>query len=60
MGMDIGNLSGPIIFGAIIERFNSYHVAFLIAPILLLITTLVLLPYSIKNEIKVCVFKHQK
>ena len=60
MGMDIGNLSGPIIFGAIIERFNSYHVAFLIAPILLLITTLILLPYSIKNEIKVCVLKHQK
>ena len=52
IGMDIGNLGGPIIFGIIVESFNNYKIAFLIAPIISLIATLILLPYAIKNEIK--------
>jgi MFS family permease len=34
MGMDVGNLSGPTMFGTLIERTNSYQVVFLTAPLL--------------------------
>ena len=50
MGMDVGNLSGPTMFGALIERANSYQAAFLIAPFLPLISATVLLPYALKNN----------
>jgi MFS family permease len=50
MGMDVGNLSGPTIFGALIEKTNSYQVAFLAAPFLPLFSAIILLPYAFKNN----------
>ena len=49
MGMDVGNLSGPTMFGALIERANSYQAAFLVAPFLPLTSALVLLPCALKD-----------
>ena len=50
MGMDVGNLSGPTMFGALIERTNSYQVVFLTAPFLSLASAMILLPYALKNN----------
>ena len=50
MGMDVGNLSGPTMFGALIERTNSYQVVFLTAPLLPLFSAMILLPYAFKNN----------
>jgi MFS family permease len=50
MGVDIGNLSGPTMLGALIERANSYQAAFSIAPFIPLIPALVLLTYALKNN----------
>jgi len=50
MGMDVGMLGGPTMFGALIERANSYQVAFLISPFLTLVSAIVLLPYALKTN----------
>lgn len=50
MGLDVGNLSGPMLFGILIENFNCYQVAFSIAPVLPFISAMILLPYALKNE----------
>ncbi|MGF3498273.1 MAG: MFS transporter [Candidatus Methanosuratincola sp.] len=43
MGMDIGNMVGPLIFGAVIQASGSYPESFLIAPVLTFIAALVVL-----------------
>ncbi|MGQ9759394.1 MAG: MFS transporter [Candidatus Methanomethylicaceae archaeon] len=43
MGMDVGNLGGPIIFGAVIQTCGSYESAFAIAPVLPLLSALLVL-----------------
>lgn len=43
MGMDIGNMVGPMIFGAVIQASGSYPKSFLIAPVLTFIAALVVL-----------------
>lgn len=41
MGFDVGNLSGPIIFGIIVQTTGIYQNAFMIAPFLTLVAALV-------------------
>lgn len=53
MGLDVGNLSGPMLFGILIERFNCYQTVLSIAPLLPLISALILLPYALRNEVRV-------
>lgn len=48
MGMDIGNLLGPILFGALIERYG-YRTGFFIAPFFPLITSIILFLYNFMN-----------
>ncbi|MEN3025970.1 MAG: MFS transporter [Candidatus Methanosuratincola petrocarbonis] len=43
MGMDIGNMVGPLVFGAVIQASGSYPESFLIAPVLTFIAALVVL-----------------
>jgi len=43
MGMDIGNMVGPLVFGAVIQASGSYPESFLIAPFLTFIAALVVL-----------------
>ncbi|MGP3667197.1 MAG: MFS transporter [Candidatus Bathyarchaeota archaeon] len=50
MGLDVGNLSGPIMFGALIEKYGSYQIAFFVAPFLPLVSFFILFLYSLKNE----------
>lgn len=45
MGMDFGNLFGPILFGALIEKYG-YRLGFFIAPFLPLISSIILFSYS--------------
>jgi len=50
MGLDVGNLSGPPLFGILVESTGCYQVAFSISPVLPLILALILLPYALKNK----------
>ncbi|MCX8175714.1 MAG: MFS transporter [Candidatus Bathyarchaeota archaeon] len=50
MGLDVGNLSGPILFGALIEKYGSYQIAFFTAPFLPLVPFFILFLYSLRNE----------
>ncbi len=43
MGMDVGNLGGPILFGAVIETYGSYQSAFAIAPVLPFLSAMLVL-----------------
>ncbi|MEJ5293015.1 MAG: MFS transporter [Candidatus Methanosuratincola sp.] len=43
MGMDIGNMLGPLIFGAVVQASGSYQESFMIAPVLTFIAALVVL-----------------
>jgi MFS family permease len=43
MGMDIGNLIGPVAFGVIIQTTGSYRDVFALAPIITLIAAIFLL-----------------
>ena len=53
MGIDIGNLIGPVVFGAIIQSTGSYQSSFMIAPILTFIAALsVLMPARFKRQTK--------
>lgn len=50
MGMDVGNLGGPIIFGAIIETYGSYQSAFAIAPVLPFLSAMLVLFAPLKKD----------
>lgn len=43
MGMDVGNMVGPLMFGAVIQASGSYPDSFLIAPVLTFAAALVVL-----------------
>ena len=61
MGMDIGNLGGPIIFGAVIEAYGSYQTAFAIAPVLPFISAMLVLLAPLKeSSVKGPIFGKQK
>lgn len=50
MGMDVGNLIGPLVFGAVIQATGSYQESFFIAPALTFIAALaVLIPERMKR-----------
>lgn len=55
MGMDIGNLIGPIAFGVVIEITGSYQSVFELAPLIVLIAAMVvLIPTKFsRNNLKV-------
>jgi hypothetical protein len=42
MGYDVGNLSGPIIFGIIVQTTGIYQNAFMIAPFLTIVAALII------------------
>jgi len=52
MGMDIGNLGGPIIFGTVIELYGSYQTAFAISPVLPFISAVLVLLAPIRESPK--------
>jgi MFS-type transporter involved in bile tolerance (Atg22 family) len=43
MGLDVGILIGPILFGVIIQLTNSQQVIFALAPVLMFIAAMVVL-----------------
>jgi predicted MFS family arabinose efflux permease len=43
MGVDIGNLIGPILFGAVIQSTGSYTASFAMAPVIALAASLIVL-----------------
>lgn len=52
MGMDIGNMVGPLVFGAVIQASGSYTESFLIAPVLTFIAALVVLVPERRGSLK--------
>ncbi|MCQ5374589.1 MAG: MFS transporter, partial [Candidatus Methanomethylicia archaeon] len=50
MGMDVGNLGGPIIFGAVIEAYGSYQTAFAIAPVLPFLSAVLVLFAPLRED----------
>ncbi|MDI9609200.1 MAG: MFS transporter [Candidatus Verstraetearchaeota archaeon] len=52
MGMDIGNMMGPLVFGAVIQASGSYTESFLIAPVLTFIAAMVVLVPERRGSLK--------
>ncbi|MEM4658626.1 MAG: MFS transporter [Candidatus Methanosuratincola sp.] len=52
MGMDIGNMVGPLVFGAVIQASGSYTESFLIAPVLTFIAAMVVLVPERRGSLK--------
>ncbi len=53
MGMDVGNLIGPLLFGAVIQSTGSYPAAFAMAPVITLIASMcILVPIALARKAK--------
>ncbi|MGC8936562.1 MAG: MFS transporter [Candidatus Methanomethylicaceae archaeon] len=50
MGTDVGNLGGPLIFGAVIETYGSYQSAFAMAPVLPFLSALLVLFAPLRKD----------
>lgn len=53
MGMDVGNLIGPILFGAVIQSTGSYPASFALAPVIALVASMcILVPIALARKAK--------
>jgi MFS family permease len=50
MGMDIGNLIGPVAFGLIIQATGSYHDVFALAPVITVVAAMLVLVPTLQSR----------